>query len=53
MFIDLINDLDNEGWLHIRLKPGDCNGCPISRAEGLILFADSIKFSLFTGVVLD
>ena len=53
MFIDLIDDFDNQGWLHIRLKPGDCNGSPISRTEGVTLFADPAKFSIFKGLVLD
>ena len=53
MFIDLIDDFDNQGWLHIRLKPGDCNGSPISRTEGVTLFADPSKFSIFKGLVLD
>ena len=53
MFIDLINDSDSEGWLHIKLKPGICNGLPISRTEGVTLFAASTKFYLFKGLSLD
>ena len=53
MFIDLINDSNDEGWLHIRLKPGSMDGSPISRTEGITLFADSNKFSLFKGLTLD
>tara|TARA_Y100001978_G_C23419637_1_gene303141 strand:- start:211 stop:552 length:342 start_codon:yes stop_codon:yes gene_type:complete len=53
MFIDLINDLHDEGWLHIKLKPGIRNGLPISRTEGITLFADSKKFFLFKGLTLD
>ncbi len=53
MHIDLISDLNNEGWLHIKLKPGFCNGSPISRTEGITLFADINKFSLFKGLTLD
>ena len=53
MFIDLINDSNDEGWLHIRLQPGSMDGSPISRTEGITLFADSNKFSLFKGLTLD
>tara|TARA_Y100001933_G_C18685415_1_gene432781 strand:- start:251 stop:592 length:342 start_codon:yes stop_codon:yes gene_type:complete len=53
MFIDLIDDSDKEGWLHIHLKPGNCNGSPISRTEGVTLYADPVKFPLFKGLVLD
>ena len=53
MFIDLINDIHDKSWLHIKLKPGQCNGSPISRTEGITLFADSDKFSLFKGLNLD
>ena len=53
MFIDLITDDKDEGWLHIKLKPGTGNGSPISRTEGVTLFADSSKFSLFKGLILD
>ena len=35
IFIDLIkDDIGSEGWIHIKLKPGICNGSPISRTEG-------------------
>ena len=53
MFIDLITDDKDEGWLHIKLKPGTGNGSPISRTEGITLFADNNKFSLFKGLNLD
>ena len=53
MFIDLINDINDEGWLHIKLRPGSGNGSPISRTEGITLFADSNKFFLFKGLTLD
>ena len=53
MFIDLIKDGKDEGWLHIKLKPGTCNGSPISRTEGITLFADLNKFFLFKGLNLD
>tara|TARA_Y100000589_G_scaffold97577_1_gene92148 strand:+ start:848 stop:1186 length:339 start_codon:yes stop_codon:yes gene_type:complete len=53
MFIDLVEDYDNEGWLHLKVKPGTCKGAPISRAEGITLYADSNKFQLFKGIHLD
>tara|TARA_Y100001933_G_scaffold143332_1_gene142102 strand:+ start:63 stop:404 length:342 start_codon:yes stop_codon:yes gene_type:complete len=53
MFIDLINDDKDEGWLHIKLKPGNGSGSPISRTEGITLFADANKFFLFKGLTLD
>ena len=30
----------SEGWMHIKLSPGTCNGSPISRTEGVTLYAD-------------
>tara|TARA_B100000900_G_scaffold384407_1_gene373209 strand:+ start:804 stop:1193 length:390 start_codon:yes stop_codon:yes gene_type:complete len=53
MFIDLIHDFKDEDWLHIQLRPGTCNGSPISRTAGVTLFANSNKFSLFKGLTLD
>ncbi len=53
MFIDLTNSCSDEGWLHIKLKPGMCNGFPISRTEGITLFADANKFHFFKGLTLD
>ena len=41
MLIDLIEDKNcSEGWMHIKLKPCTCNGSPISRREGVTLYAD-------------
>ena len=53
MFIDLISDFDQEGWLHIALKPGICNGAPISRSGGVTLYAKAEKLELFKGLSLD
>ena len=53
MFIDLINDERDEEWLHIKLIPGTGNGSPISRTEGITLFANTQKFFLFKGLTLD
>ena len=51
MSIALISD--EEGWMHIKLKPGTCNGSPISRTEGITLYADTKKFSLLKNLKLD
>ena len=51
MSIDLISD--EEGWMHIKLKPGIFNGSPISRTEGITLYADTKKFSLLKDLKLD
>ena len=54
MYIDLIkDDIGSEGWIHIKLKPGICNGSPISRTEGITLYADTKKFSLLKDLKLD
>ena len=54
MFIDLIkDDIGSEGWMHIKLKPGICNGSPISRTEGITLYADNKRFSLLKDLKLD
>ncbi|ABM73081.1 conserved hypothetical protein [Prochlorococcus marinus str. MIT 9515] len=53
MFIDLIKDEGSEGWMHIKLKPGINNGSPISRTEGITLYADIKKFSLLKDLKLD
>ena len=53
MYIDLIKDENSEGWMHIKLRPGTCNGSPISRTEGVTLYADTSQFSLFKGLTLD
>ena len=54
MFIDLIkDDIGSEEYIHIKLKPGICNGSPISRTEGITLYADTKKFSLLKDLKLD
>ena len=39
--------------MHIKLRPGTCNGSPISRREGVILYADVKKFNLLKDLKLD
>ena len=54
MSIDLVEDKNcSEGWLHIKLRPGICNGSPISRTEGVTLYADVKKFNLLKDLKLD
>ena len=54
MSIDLIKDnLDSEGWMHIKLKPGICDGSPISRTEGITLYSDTKNFPLLKDLQLD
>ncbi len=54
MSIDLVEDKNcSEGWMHIKLRPGTCNGSPISRTEGVTLYADAKKFNLLKDLKLD
>ena len=54
MSIDLVKDKNcSEGWMHIKLKPGKSNGSPISRSEGVTLYADIKKFNLLKDLKLD
>ena len=54
MYIDLVkDDKDLDGWIHIKLKPGTFNGSPISRTEGITLYADIKKCSLLKDLKLD
>ena len=54
MSIDLVEEKNcSEGWMHIKLKPGTCNGSPISRTEGVTLYADEKKFNLLKDLKLD
>ena len=54
MTIDLAVDKNcSERWMHIKLRPGTCNGSPISRKERVILSADVKKFNLLKDLKLD
>jgi len=54
MSIDLVEDKNcSERWMHIKLRPGTCNGSPISRTEGVTLYADVKKFNLLKDLKLD
>ena len=54
MYLDLIEDLSCcEGWLHIRLRPGDCNGVPLARTDGVTVFASIDQLPLLNGLSLN
>nr|WP_225866479.1 AIR synthase [Prochlorococcus marinus] len=54
MSIDLLEDKNcSEGWMHIKLKPSTLNASPISRTEGVTLYADVKKFNLLKDIKLD
>jgi len=39
--------------MHIILRPGTCYGSPISRTEGVTLYADVKKFNILKDLKLD
>ena len=54
MSIDLVKDkYCADGWMHIKLSPGSSNGSPISRTDGVTLYADAKKFNLLKDLKLD
>ena len=54
MTIDLVkDDLNSGSWIHIKLKPGTSNGSPISRTEGITLYADIKHFPFLKDLKLD
>ena len=54
MSIDLVEDKTcSEGWMHIKLRSGSCNGSPITRTEGATLYADVKKLNLLKDLKLD
>ena len=54
MSIDLVEDKNwSEGWMHIKLRAGTCNGSPVSRTEGVTLYSDVKKFNLLKDLKLD
>ncbi len=53
MHLDLISDLHGEGWLHIKIQAGDNGGIPISRAEGVTVFAPAEKLQVLKGLHLN
>ncbi len=53
MNIDLVEDSWSEGWMHIRLCPGTQDGVPISRTDGITLFARSDQLKMLMGLKLN
>ena len=54
MSIDLVEDENcSDGWIHIKLTPGTSYGSPISRTEGVTLYADVKRFNLLKDLKLD
>ena len=53
MHLDLVEDPCGEGWLHIRLRPGQFAGVPIARTDGVTLYAPSSQYSLLKGLILN
>ena len=52
MHLDFVEDTCGEGWLHLLLSPGENEGVPISRVDGVTLFAPIDKLSLLNGLCL-
>ena len=53
MHLDLVEDICDEGWLHVRLRPGHCSGIPVARADGITLYAPENQLSLIAGLILN
>ena len=53
MYLDLLEDTCEEGWLHIRLQPGQHNGVPVARTDGVTLYAPVEQLTLFKGLRLN
>ena len=53
MHIDLLDDQCGEGWKFIRIRPGKHDGVPISRADGITLYARRDQIFLFQGLKLN
>ena len=54
MHLDLLKDTCGEGWLHVRLLPGNHqNGIPIARADGVTLYAPEDQLDLLRGLKLN
>ena len=53
MHLDLLKDTCGEGWLHIRLQPGQHHGVPVARADGVTLYAPKEDLELLRGLRLN
>ncbi len=52
MHIDLLEDTCNQGWLHIRVRPGHLSGQPVARNSGVTLYAPGNQVGLLQGLSL-
>ncbi len=53
MHLDLVEDPCGEGWLHIRLRPGQFSGVPMARTDGLTLFVPEKQYPLLKDLILN
>ena len=53
MHIDLLDDKCGEGWKFIRIRPGQNDGVPIARADGITLYARRDQILFFQGLMLN
>ena len=54
MSLDLVEHKNcSEEGIHIKLRPGTCNGSPSSRTEVVTLYEDVKKFNLLKDLKLD
>ncbi len=53
MHLDLVQDSCDEGWMHIRLRPGDLSGVPVARTDGITVYAPSEQVNLLRGLSLN
>ena len=53
MHLDLLEDTCREGWFHIRLQPGQLNGLPVARTDGVTLYAPAEQLDLLKGLKLN
>ena len=53
MNIALLDDTSGEGWQFIRISPGNNNGVPIARADGITLYAQQDQIVFLQGLKLN
>ena len=53
MHLDLVKDSCGEGWLHIRLRPGQLTGVPVARTDGVTLYAPADQVAFLQGLSLN
>ena len=52
MHLDLLEDTCGEGWLHIRLRPGNLKGVPLARTDGVTIYAPPSQLNMLIGLTL-